>query len=239
MDNPKIFEAINKIMTDLEPISKSRKNEQQGYMFRGVDDVMNAIAPLMTKYGVFPSIVDTQDIYKDEVVSAKGTRGYHYVRRYTIRFYATDGSFVDVKSDGEAIDYGDKASNKAASVAYREAILKTFVVPFKGDDIENSDHEIVPEKPIVKSIPPKPLAQTSANPQPKLSHEGMVCSSCGTGAVIGRRKSDNAEFLSCPKWKGHRDNGERFEVISKETYEKNKEFFEMSGDGEDVRAGEE
>src|SRR3990167_4569554 len=184
METKNIFEAINKIMVELEPVAKSRKNESQGYMFRGVDDVMNALYPLLTKHGVFPSIVDTQDIRSDEVVSKGGNKGYHYVRRYTIRFYATDGSFIDVKSDGEAIDYGDKASNKAASVAYREALLKTFVVPFENNDIENADHELKPTSS-------KPVASKPVTLPVKNTPEKLVCSGCGKDAAISYRKDPN------------------------------------------------
>lgn len=226
METKNIFKAINEVMKELEPIAKGRKNEQQGYMFRGVDDVMNALSPLLTKHGIFPSIVDTQDVCKDEVVSAKGTKGYHYVRRYTIRFYATDGSFVDVKSDGEAIDYGDKASNKAASVAYREAMFKTFVIPFENDDIENADHELKPQ-------PAKPVQAKPAQLPP------LVCSGCGKNALLSFRKDPNVGVSYCPDWKDHKDRGDRITMIEKEKYEKNKEFFETAGDGADVRIGEE
>lgn len=137
-----IFRAVNAIMLELKPIKKGRKNLQQGYQFRGVDDVMNAMSPLFAKHGIFPSFQSAENIREDEVISKQGGKGYHCVRRYTIRFYAMDESFIDVISDGEAIDYGDKASNKAMSVAYREAILKTFVIPFGNEDTENYTHDL-------------------------------------------------------------------------------------------------
>ena len=137
-----IYQAINAIMVDLKPIAKGRKNTQQNYQFRGVDDAMNAFQPLMAKHGVFPTISKGELVQADEVTSKSGTQGYHYVTRYTVTFYALDGTHIDVISDGEAIDYGDKASNKAMSVAYREALFKTFVVPFGNDDIENHSHDI-------------------------------------------------------------------------------------------------
>ena len=148
-----IFEAINEVMKDISPISKDRKNAKQGYNFRGIDDAMNAMSPLFTKHGIFPTIQSVVDIQTDEVESANGNKGYHYVRRFTIRFYSIDGSFVDVISDGEAIDYGDKASNKAMSVAYREAIFKTFVIPFGNDDIENHDHNVLKTAQKVSDCP--------------------------------------------------------------------------------------
>lgn len=137
-----IYQAINNVMKDIKPIAKGQKNTQQNYSFRGIDDAMNSLSPIMQKHGIFPAIVDGKDIESHQVTSIRGGVGYRTVKRYTIRFYATDGSYIDVISDGEAIDYGDKGSNKAMSVAYREALFKTFIIPFGNDDIENHNHDL-------------------------------------------------------------------------------------------------
>lgn len=147
---PKIYAKIGDILKDIEPISKARRNTQQGYSFRGVEDAMNMLSPILAKHGVFPSTARIEDVRSDEVQSKTGTVGYHYVRRYTFAFFADDGSFIETTVDGEAIDYGDKASNKAYSTAYREAFWKIFIVPFETDDIENHDHELNSSKPASK-----------------------------------------------------------------------------------------
>jgi ERF superfamily len=156
-----IYGAIIKVMQEVEPIAKGRTNTQQNYKFRGVDELMNAISPMLSKHGVFPTVQQVVDVSSEGVTSKSGGQGWRLVRRYTFRFYAEDGSFVDTTADGEAIDYGDKASNKAQSVAYREAMFKMFVIPFQGEDIENDSHELVkPEhKPAAaKPVPPKQIA---------------------------------------------------------------------------------
>ena len=155
----KIFEAIPAIAAEVGPISKDRKNTQQNYNFRGVDDLMNAISPVLAKHKVFPVCTQIADIKDENVTSKHGGAGYRQVRRFTFRFYAEDGSFVDTFADGESIDYGDKGSNKAYSVAYREAMFKMFVIPFENDDIENSDHQIKP-----KPTPAKPSAKKAVDP---------------------------------------------------------------------------
>ena len=152
-----IYGAINAVMKEIGPISKDRQNTQQNYKFRGIDDAMNAFQPLFAKYGIVPCITNIQDIVSEPVLSKSGGAGYHYVRRFTIRFSALDGSFIEVMSDGEAIDYGDKSSNKAMSVAYREALFKTFIVPFENDDIENYNHSLEMstrnDKPKIDDLP--------------------------------------------------------------------------------------
>jgi hypothetical protein len=158
MEKQLIYSKIAKVMAELEPIAKARKNTQQNYSFRGVDDLMNAISPKLTANGIFPVTQSVVDISSETVTSKSGGTGWRIVRRYTFRFYAEDGSFVDTTADGEAIDYGDKASNKAYSVAYREAMFKMFVIPVQNEDIEDADHDI---KPVVK---PTPTTQTNGNP---------------------------------------------------------------------------
>jgi hypothetical protein len=155
-----IFEKITAIMADVEPIAKERKNTQQNYNFRGIDELMNAMSPVLAKHNVFPTCTQIIDIKDENVTSKQGAAGYRQVRRYTFRFYAKDGSFVETTADGEAIDYGDKGSNKAQSVAYREAMFKMFVIPFQNDDIEDSDHDLKPaakptSKPAAKAVDPK------------------------------------------------------------------------------------
>jgi hypothetical protein len=137
-----IFDKVSLVMHDMGPIAKSKRNTQQNYSFRGIEDLMNEFAPIATKHGIFPVTTSIQDITNEPVTSRAGGSGYRTVRRFTFRFYASDGSLVETTADGEAIDYGDKSSNKAYSVAYREAIFKMFIVPFAQDDIENHDHEL-------------------------------------------------------------------------------------------------
>ncbi|TXH55603.1 MAG: hypothetical protein E6Q97_08520 [Desulfurellales bacterium] len=156
-----IFEKVAAIMAEVGPIAKDRKNTQQNYNFRGIDDLMNAISPVLASHNVFPVCTQITDIKDEHITSNKGAAGYRQVRRYTFRFYAKDGSFVETTADGEAIDYGDKGSNKAQSVAYREAMFKMFVIPFQNDDIENSDHNL---KPAQRATAARPAAKTTGKP---------------------------------------------------------------------------
>jgi hypothetical protein len=156
MEKQLIYEKIAKVMGEIEPIAKDRKNTQQGYNFRGIDDLMNALSPIVTKHGIFPTTLAVENVLYNPVTSKSGGAGTHIIRRYTFRFFAEDGSYVDTIADGEAIDYGDKASNKAQSVAYREAMFKMFVIPFQNEDIEEASHDIAakPVAPVAKAIVP-------------------------------------------------------------------------------------
>ena len=152
-----IFEKITAIMAEIEPIAKGRKNQQQGYQYRGVDDVMNELSPIMAKHKVFPVTRVIQDAGQVEPITSKsGTAGYHFTRLYAIRLYTTDGSFVEGIIEGEASDFGDKAAGKAHSYAYRDFLMKTFVIPTEGD------HDTDAKTPEAKSLPAPTAAQWQA-----------------------------------------------------------------------------
>lgn len=69
--------------------------------------------------------------------------------------------------EGEAIDYGDKAVTKCQSVAYREALYKTFCAPFTASlDIEDDTHDLKPEAEKKEPAPTPPAATTTPRPAP-------------------------------------------------------------------------
>ena len=141
-----IYKQIAKVMADVGPIAKEQTNVQQGFKFRGVDDIYNALHSVLATHGVFtvPKILGRT---RSEVVNSKGTKGQHVITNFSFRFYAEDGSFVDAETDGEAIDWGgDKASNKAASIAHKYALLQVFCIPTKEekDPDEHSHADLMP-----------------------------------------------------------------------------------------------
>jgi hypothetical protein len=137
MEQPlKIYSQINLVMKDLGPIAKDRKNTHQGYAFRGIEDLYNAIHPVLVKHGVFcaPSVVDTKN---ETFQKADGKNSYRVLLTVNHRFFASDGSFVDVVTIGEGVDTSDKASNKAMSAAMKYAFVELFAIPTA--DIEDAD----------------------------------------------------------------------------------------------------
>ena len=68
-----IFESITAIMQEIPAIGKEKKNQQQGFKYRGIDDVMNALQPILSKYKVFvvPEVIDQSR--EDRVTNKGGT----------------------------------------------------------------------------------------------------------------------------------------------------------------------
>ena len=58
---------------------------------------------------------------------------------------AEDGSKFTVCAYGEAMDSGDKATNKAMSAAYKYACFQAFCIPTENVDADAETHEIIGE----------------------------------------------------------------------------------------------
>lgn len=141
-----LFRGMNRIMAQLakDGIGKDRKNEQQKFMFRGIDDVYDHVAPLLAKEGilVWPEMVSRECALRES--KSGGTLSCVLVTA-NFEFQAIeDGSARKVGPFyGEAMDSGDKATSKAMSVAYREAMIKVFCIPVGGNsDGDDKTYEL-------------------------------------------------------------------------------------------------
>lgn len=151
-----IYGAMVQIMREVGAITKGRNNTQQGYKFRGIDDMYNALHDIMAKHGVF-SVPKVLEIQRSERESKSGGLLTTTLLRVQYTFYAKDGSCVVAEPCGEGMDSGDKSCNKALAGAHKYALVQTFAIPTEGgDDSENENPEPVPitqwRKPIIDSI---------------------------------------------------------------------------------------
>jgi len=140
-----IYTAIPAIMAEIPSIYKDRKNTSQNYSFRGIDDVYNAVNPILAKHRVFMR-ADVQDVKREERPSKSGGIMAFVQVRVRYSFVASDGSFVSTDSLGEGMDSGDKATPKAMSIAQKYAILQMFAIPTADPkDPEIDNHEVAPK----------------------------------------------------------------------------------------------
>jgi len=140
-----VYEAIAQVTKKLSAhgIGKGQKNVQQGYKFRGIDDIYNALAPLIAEAGlcILPRVLNRS---VTERTTKNGGILFYVVSEVEYDFVsAMDGSKHTVKVIGEAMDSGDKATNKAMSAAYKYACLQTFCIPTEGDnDADATTHQV-------------------------------------------------------------------------------------------------
>jgi len=150
----KVYQAINKVQAALAKagISKDQRNTQQGYAFRGIDDVYNALAPLLAEHGlcILPQVVNRT---VTERVTQKGGVLFYVIVEMQFNFVcAEDGSIHVVSTFGEAMDSGDKATNKAMSAAYKYAAMQAFCIPTEGDnDADAHTPEVIVKKPVTNT----------------------------------------------------------------------------------------
>lgn len=143
-----IYSAILGVMADVGAIGKDKKNQQQGFKYRGIDDVMNALQPAMVKHGIFvaPTIIEQK---REERQANKGGNLIYSICTIKYTFYAKDGSNVDVTVIGEGMDSGDKATNKAMSIAFKYACFQVFCIPT--EEMKDPDAETPPPSDPVKA----------------------------------------------------------------------------------------
>lgn len=125
---PMIYAAICGAMEDIGAVGKNDTNRQQGFKYRSIDAVMNALNPAMVKHKIFctPEVVEQS---REERNTSKGGTLIYSVCRIRYRFFTTDGSHVDAVVVGEGMDSGDKATSKAMSAAFKYACFHTFCIP--------------------------------------------------------------------------------------------------------------
>jgi hypothetical protein len=138
-----VFSKMVEVMREIGVVGKNQKNTAQGFRFRGIDDMINALHPALTKHGVFmaPRCVSEEHEIK-EVQRSSGKAGVdkHVTILMEYDFFAEDGSKVTIGPiPAEGLDSGDKATNKALSAALKYALIQTFSVPT--EDMAEADFE--------------------------------------------------------------------------------------------------
>ncbi len=160
-----IYESVAAVMADIGAVGKNSRNQQQGFMFRGIDAVMNALAPALIKNKLFivPEILEHT---REERVNAKGTTLIYSICKIKYTFYAEDGSSITATVIGEGMDTGDKATNKAMSIAFKYACFQTFCIPT--EEMVDPDAEVHEVKPRQQNRKP------AAKPEPKPEDEKIT-----------------------------------------------------------------
>lgn len=135
-----IYGKMALVLRDVEAIAKERKNPQQGYQFRGVDDVMTALHPVLAKHGVF-CVPLVEEMQREQYQTRNGAQMTSTVLKVRHRFYAEDGSSVDAIVIGEGSDSADKSANKAMSTAFKYAMFETFCIPTEDQADSDPDRD--------------------------------------------------------------------------------------------------
>ena len=159
----KVYQCINAVQKRMaaDGITKGRKNQQQGYAFRGIDDVLNALSPILAEVGlcILPRMMSRECVERQ---TKSGGALFYVTVEAEFDFVAMeDGSKHTVKTYGEAMDSADKATNKSMSAAYKYAAILAFAIPTEGDNDADFHSHDVASKPSGQQAKPATVQDDS------------------------------------------------------------------------------
>lgn len=158
---PEVFPSIVAAMRGVGAVAKTQKNKDQGYSFRGIDQVYSMIHDVLAEAGLTTApMVYERDV--GERATKNGGLMSHVRLRVSYWFTAKDGSAMEVGPIwSEALDTSDKCYNKALAFAHKYCLLQFFCVPTEDTaegDRETLDRGMAPAAP----LQPPPSQQARA-----------------------------------------------------------------------------
>lgn len=136
-DTTLIYSAMLDVMEQVQAVGKTGRNSAQGYNFRGIDEVVNAVGPALRKCSVIvvPRVLS---MHHRDFTTDKGKIQHEAIVEVEYSFIAEDGSRIVCSAPGEASDFSDKATTQAMSVAYRTALIQALCLPTDSPDPDES-----------------------------------------------------------------------------------------------------
>jgi len=193
-------ESIAAVLARIGAVGKDSRNAQQGFNYRGVDAVVNAVHPVLSEVGGFilPRMV-SQEV--EHATTAKGA-AMTVVRLVTdYAWYGTDGGEPVVgRVSSEAFDTADKATAKAWSVAYRTFLLQTLNLPTDDPDPDDSyiERGKIPERHWVEEANKLPTADAVLALWQEAKAGGAAKSGLDAIAAIGKKLRDAEAKAEAP-----------------------------------------
>jgi hypothetical protein len=194
MVESKIYEAMANILKDSEAIGKDQKNKDQGFSYRGIDDVYNSLHSIIAKHKVF-TIPNVLERWEREIQMKSGATWLHIVLKVSYKFYTVDGSFVEAIVFGEGRDSSDKGSNKALAIAHKYSLLQAFCIPTAED--KDPDSQTVEGK-LVSHTPQNTPEVDKTSPNPRDNQKEIP------SQAPSNKSSNKTEICQFGKNKGQR-----------------------------------
>lgn len=195
-----ISKGIQLVMDEIGAIGKNKRNTIQGFNFRGIDDVMNTLHPLLAKANIFivPNVLEIQ---REERTNSKGTTLIYTLAKVEYTFTSTeDRSTVTATVYGEGMDSGDKSLNKAMSIAMKYACFQIFCIPTEEMvDPDRDSYQVEPKKvPAKPQYPPEFLS---------------ACKFVAGGSTLGKLYKENRPLFDNMRITGTPEEIKNIEII--------------------------
>jgi hypothetical protein len=196
-----VLKCINAVSHDISQtgIAKARQNKEQNYSYRGIDDFLNTLSPILAKHGL---VIIPRYTHVSSIEVGKTAKG-NSVMQATITgefdlIAVSDGSKVTAVVTGEGRDSADKAISKCLSACYKYMAAQVFCVPFIGmpdaeDDTGSSNEVVIPK------ITPEALEAIIKRVQSCTSIEDLRALYNGLGAELSADEEAYAKVFAATK----------------------------------------
>jgi hypothetical protein len=193
---PGLYEKLRKIQDEVANVEKTGYNNFQNYYYHTEADILNALKPLLKKYGLV--IIPSLDWDHANILGAPATMVNDISLVYT-KYTVVDteaGEKEIIYWYGQGQDKGDKGANKAFTAAGKYAMIKLFQIASD----EDADAEGAPAKAAVpaKQVAVKPVkpAAPAVNPNKPAAPIGPVekCEECAAECKGGVAAFSKKEF---------------------------------------------
>lgn len=149
-----VYAALTAAIADTAEGIKKNKTAGSGqfsYKFRGVDDVLNFLSPVLARHKL--AVVPHKVLAFEQTERRSIKKGYNkgdpdievilYCSRLrqAWRLYHADGSYVEGENEVENANGQDKGPNACVSVSFKYFCLMTFCVPIDDKSVEDETTE--------------------------------------------------------------------------------------------------
>lgn len=205
-EHKNVHQAMASAMEEIEAIGKDRRNQQQGFNFRGIDDLYNTVHGILANNGLFtlPEVLEDKS---EEREARSGGRLIYRILKIKYHFSHASGTEVCAIVIGEGMDSADKASNKAMAVAHKYALLQAFSIPTEDQpgNEKDPDYHTPPEsrpaaarKPTGSARKPAGTPAATGTPEDK---DGAAAANPGATQEAGKpgkkeEKKEIAKFIA-------------------------------------------
>lgn len=146
---PKVFGAMVDVMRKVREVGKNGTGPREAgsYGYRKLDDAVDAVGAALREVGILlvPVEVVSHEIHQTVVPTKEGSRTWT-TATVTMRWryiHPEDGSSQDVVMAGEGRDMGDKATGKANSNAWKNALVQSLNIPVQGMPEVEDEHPVI------------------------------------------------------------------------------------------------
>ncbi len=151
MENLNIFQRMAAITAELQTVSKNLVVSTGASSYKAVSerDVLDAVKPLETKYGVYSypasrTILESNMLESEKTYNGKTTKRTDFMTRIqtVYRFVNVDkpDEYIEITAFAEGLDSGDKGSGKAMTYSDKYALMKAYKIS-TGDDPDQTASE--------------------------------------------------------------------------------------------------